>query len=236
MIMKSSLEDIRKKFDDRVEIFSNEEIGQTSAMDSPLVLQIIADTAALTNPNAKTMCDIGCGGGNFTIKILQKLPHLSCTLVDLSKPMLERAQARVKANGGTVEHILQSAIQTADLKHGAYDIIAAGAVLHHLRTKEEWAAVLQKIYNALAEGGTFFYWDLIRHESAEVEIIHRERYKQYLIGAKDEAYQQKVFADIEREDTPETVTFILTQFLKSGFRDVDVIHKNGTFAALMGKK
>jgi tRNA (cmo5U34)-methyltransferase len=205
-------------------------------MDSLLVLQMIADTAALTNPNAKTMCDIGCGGGNFTIKILHKLPNLSCTLVDLSKPMLDRAQERIRAIGGTVECVVQSAIQTAELKRGGYDVIVAGAVLHHLRTKDEWSLVLRKIYDALADGGTFFYWDLINHEREEIDRIQRERYKQYLIGVKGKEYQQKVFADIEQEDTPETVTFILTQFLKSSFRDVDVIHKNGMFAALAGKK
>jgi tRNA (cmo5U34)-methyltransferase len=234
--MKSSLEDIRKKFDNNVEVYSNEEVGQTSAMDSPLVLQMIADIAALTNPKAKTMCDIGCGGGNFTIKILHKLPSLSCTLVDLSKPMLDRAQERVRAAGATVERIVQSAVQTVELHRNHYDIIVAGAVLHHLRTHDEWALVFQKIYNALADGGTFFYWDLIRHESAESECVQRDRYKQYLVGARDETFQQRVFSDIEQEDTPETVTFILPLLLNTGFRNVDVIHKNGMFAALMGKK
>ncbi len=236
MIMKSSLEDIRNKFDKNVEIYSDEEVGQPSAMDSLLVLQMIADTAALTNPHAKRICDIGCGGGNFTIKILHKLPKLSCTLIDLSKPMLDRAQERILAQGATVESAIQSAIQTAELRRNAYDIIVAGAVLHHLRTRDEWLSVFKKIYHALADGGTFFYWDLIRQESAEQERLQRERYKQYLVGVRDEAYQQKVFANIDQEDTPETVTFILTQLIKTGFCEVDVIHKNGTFAALMGKK
>jgi tRNA (cmo5U34)-methyltransferase len=66
--------------------------------------------------------------------------------------------------------------------------------------------------------------------------VQRERYKQYLVGARDEVFQQRVFSDIEQEDTPETVTFILPLLLNTGFHNVDVIHKNGMFAALMGKK
>jgi len=40
--------------------------------------------------------DIGCGAGNYTLKMLTKVANLNCTLVDLSEPMVEKTKSRVK--------------------------------------------------------------------------------------------------------------------------------------------
>jgi tRNA (cmo5U34)-methyltransferase len=105
-----------------------------------------------------------------------------------------------------------------------------------LRSREEWTNVLSKIYSALVPGGTFWYFDLVRHEDPALEKIQWERYRQYLIGLKDEPYQQGVFRQIEKEDTPESATFIFKALFEAGFRNVDIVHKNGPFAALLGIK
>ncbi len=234
--MKSSVEEIREHFDAIVDRFSNEETGQATAIDSALVLQIIADSIAERQPDAAMLCDIGCGAGNFTVKILRRLPRLQCTLIDLSRPMLNRAQERIQSLGGKIVETRQEDIRMSVLEEGRYDIITAAAVLHHLRSREEWSSVLRKIYNALVPGGTFWFFDLVRHEDAVLEKIQWQRYRQYLIGLKDEPYQQGVFSQIEKEDTPESTTFILKAFFDAGFRTVDIVHKNGPFAALLGIK
>src|SRR5438874_8207644 len=96
MTWKSSVQQIRTRFDADVERFSNLETGQSAAMDSPLCLDLIAHSAAATNPNATSLLDVGCGAGNYTLKLLQLLPALDVTLVALSRPMLERAEIRVR--------------------------------------------------------------------------------------------------------------------------------------------
>jgi tRNA (cmo5U34)-methyltransferase len=89
--MKSTVEQIRKRFDQDVERFSNLETGQSATVDAPLTLELIANVAAAITPFATHLLDIGCGAGNYTLKILQHLPNLNITLIDLSKPMLDRA-------------------------------------------------------------------------------------------------------------------------------------------------
>jgi Methyltransferase domain len=86
--MKSTVEQIRQRFDNDVERFSNLETGQSATIDAPLVLDLITAVAAATNPDAKHVLDIGCGAGNYTLKLLQRLSNLDVTLIDLSKPML----------------------------------------------------------------------------------------------------------------------------------------------------
>src|SRR5215813_13638214 len=94
--MKSTVEQIRERFDQDVERFSNLETGQSATVDAPLTLELIASVAAAITPSATHLLDIGCGAGNYTLKILQHLPNLNITLVDLSKPMLDLAFERVR--------------------------------------------------------------------------------------------------------------------------------------------
>src|ERR1039458_8537364 len=95
-IMKFTGDQICERFDNDVERFSNLETGQLSTIDAPLVLELITNAAAAANPHATHILDIGCGAGNYTLKLLQKLHNLSVTLVDLSQPMLERAVQRIR--------------------------------------------------------------------------------------------------------------------------------------------
>src|SRR5881392_4199859 len=94
---KSTVDEIRERFDKDVERFSHLEIGNTAQVDSVLSLELIAESAAATNPNAKNLLDVGCGAGNYSLKVLKRLPALDVTLLDLSQPMLERAQERISA-------------------------------------------------------------------------------------------------------------------------------------------
>ena len=58
--MKSTVEQIRQRFDHDVERFSNLETGQSATVDAPLVLELITQAAAVTNPQATAMLDVGC--------------------------------------------------------------------------------------------------------------------------------------------------------------------------------
>lgn len=85
---KSSVEEIRERFDHDVERFSNLQSGQVSTVDAALSLELITEAAARLTPLATDLLDVGCGAGNYTLKMLSKRPGLHCTLLDLSRPML----------------------------------------------------------------------------------------------------------------------------------------------------
>ena len=90
--MKMSVDEIRERFDTEVERFSNLETGQVATVDAALALELVAEAAAVTTPGAKRLLDVGCGAGNYTLKLLTKLPGLAVTMIDLSRPMLDRAE------------------------------------------------------------------------------------------------------------------------------------------------
>jgi tRNA (cmo5U34)-methyltransferase len=229
--MKSTVEQIRQRFDADVERFSHLETGQTATMDAPLVLELIAQAAAATTPRATWLLDVGCGAGNYSLKLLERLPNMEVTLVDLSRPMLDRAWERVsEATDGNVDTI-QADIRDAELEENQFDVIVAAAVLHHLRTDDEWEAVFSKFYRCLRPGGAVWISDFIEQDIAGVQEVMWRRFGDYLAGLKDATYRDKVFAYIEAEDSPRSVVFQLDMLRKVGFRQVDILHKNGPFAA-----
>src|SRR3954463_15896531 len=128
--MKSSVDDIRRRFDADVERFSNLDTGQSATVDAPLALALVAQAAAVTTPHARHVLDVGCGAGNYTLKLLEQLPNLDVTLIDLSRPMLDRASERVgRATSGRVQAI-QGDIREVELPTQGFDIVLAAAVLH----------------------------------------------------------------------------------------------------------
>lgn len=234
--MKSTVDQIRRRFDADVERFSNLETGQSATVDAPLVLELITRAAAAVSPGARQILDVGCGAGNYTLKLLERLPDCTCTLVDLSRPMLDRAVERVgAATGGTVT-VRQGDIRSLNVGEGRFDVIVAAAVLHHLRTDDEWRAVFAKLYRALRPGGSLWISDLVEHDSPEIQSMMWERYGEYLAGLRDEAYRDHVFAYIEQEDTPRSLMFQLDLLREVGFGRVEILHKNSCFAAFGGIK
>ena len=229
--MKSTADQIRQRFDNDVERFSNLETGQSATIDAPLVLDLITAVAAATNPDATHVLDIGCGAGNYVLKLLQHVPDIDVTLIDLSKPMLDRALQRIGAVSAGNITTLQGDIRAIPLPDRHYSIILAAAVFHHLRADAEWEAVFGKCYAALKPGGSLWVSDLIAHDDPAVQAVMWQRYGAYLTQLKGEAYRDQVFTYIEQEDTPRPLLYQLHLLKQVGFRSVEVLHKHAMFAA-----
>ncbi|GAB5520974.1 MAG: hypothetical protein RhofKO_32250 [Rhodothermales bacterium] len=231
-MQKSTVDEIRARFDADVERFANLDTGQSSAPDAPLMLEVVTEAAAVTTPDAIRLLDIGCGAGNYTLKVLQRLPGLEVTLVDLSQPMLDRATSRIEAAGGTVLQTHAADIRDLTWNDGAFDIILAAMVLHHLRSPEEWAAVLAQCYRALKPGGALWIVDFFLQATPAVDALMWTRYGDYLTAFKGKAYRDYVFAYIEKEDSPAPLMEVVDALRDAEFSTVELLHKNGLFAAL----
>ena len=234
--MKSTVEEIRERFDNDVARFSNVETGQQSTIDAAISLELITEAAKCIAPGATHLLDIGCGAGNYTLKMLDKLPGLSCTLADLSQPMLDKAYERVTAQTGNVVHIYQGDIREIALPENHFDIILAGAVLHHLRDDADWIFVFQKLYTLLKPGGCLMISDLVTQDNESLNNYTWNQYGNYLQNLGGKEYREKVLDYIEKEDSPRSVTYQLNLMQQVGFSKVEILHKNLCFAAFGGIK
>lgn len=229
---KSSIQDIQARFDNDVERFSSVETGQSATIDAPLSMELITQAAVAATPQLQNVLDIGCGAGNNTIKLRSALNRdFDCVLLDLSQPMLDRAQQRVcETNGGKVT-TLQADFRTAALEPDSFDVVLAAAVLHHLRDDDDWKVAFEKIFQLLRPGGSVWITDLVCHEVKAVDELMWKRYGDYLSQLGGEEYREKVFAYIDIEDSPRPLTFQLDLLRSVGFAGIDVLHKNSCFAA-----
>lgn len=233
---KSTTSEIRERFDNDVERFSDLENGQLSTVDAKISLELITEAAKRIVPHAENLLDIGCGAGNYTLMMLSKIPDLKCTLVDLSKPMLDRAFERVSEKTNDNPELCQGDIREVHLKDNHFDIILAGAVLHHLREDEDWELTFKKLYRLLRPGGCLMISDLINQETDTLNTYMWEKYGDYLEKLNGREYRNKVMNYIAKEDSPRSINYQLRLMKTVGFTHVEILHKNLCFGAFAGIK
>ena len=233
---KSTIAEIKERFDNDVERFSNLDTGQLSTIDAKISLELITEASKRIVPNAENLLDIGCGAGNYSLMMLSKVPNLNCTLVDLSKPMLEKAFERVSQGTSENVEILQGDIRDVTLKENHFDIILAGAVLHHLREDNDWETTFSKLYSLLKPGGCLMISDLITQDTELLNNYTWERYGDYLEESGGKDYRKKVLEYVAKEDSPRSMNYQLDLMKKVGFRSVEILHKNMCFGAFCGIK
>jgi len=228
---KATNQEIRERFDKDTERFSNLDTGQQTTIDAPLTMELCTEAAKYANPNATELLDIGCGAGNYTLKMLTKVPNLNCVLNDLSLPMLEKAKERISPQTHGTVTIIQDDMRNLNLLDNHFDIILAADTLHHLRDDEDWELMFNKIYKALKPGGSFWVSDLVSHQSERIKKLFEDKYSSYLETLGGPEYRQKVLDYVHYEDTPRSLNYQLDLLAKVGFQNIDVLHKNSSFAA-----
>src|SRR5690554_1823978 len=189
---KSTVKEIKERFDSDVDRFSSLETGQISTIDAKISLELITEAAKRINPHAENLLDIGCGAGNYSLMMLSKIPNMHCTLVDLSKPMLEKAFERVSQQTNGKVAIMQGDIREVALTANHFDIILAAAVLHHLRDDKDWKTTFEKLFKLLKPGGCLMISDLVSQDTELLNDYIWERYGDYLEGLDGKVYRQKV--------------------------------------------
>lgn len=143
---KCSVEAIRSRFDNDVERFSNLDTAQVSTIDAPLAMELITQAAFSATKPIKQILDIGCGAGNNTLELLQLNPDIECYLLDLSKPMLDRALIRVSKESSKEVHLIHDDFRNTEFDSDFFDVILGAAVFHHLREDADWEQTFQKLY------------------------------------------------------------------------------------------
>jgi len=233
---KSTVAEIRARFDAVVESFSRLDSGQLTAMDAPIILDVVARSAAAhIQPNGEIL-DLGCGAGNFTLRVLKQVSPLDCVLVDLSQPMLDRANERVAAATSGRVKTIQSDMRDLSFPSDSFDLILAGQVLHHLREDAQWEAMFANFHRWLRPGGALFVADLIAYDDPAIQSLMQARYGEHLVSVGGTEMRDKVFAYVDEEDSPRSVKYQFDVLAKAGFTEFDVLHKNALFVAYYTKK
>jgi tRNA (cmo5U34)-methyltransferase len=235
-MVKSSVDEIKQRFDGDVTRFSNLETGQVSVIDAKIALDTGTEAAKRIVSDAKSMLDIGCGAGNWTLRMLQKIPDLNCTLLDISSAMLETARERVsRSTKGTIT-VIKNDMREAGLGEDCFDIIVASASLHHLRGDAEWESVFAKIARSLRKGGCFIISDLVRQNDDRLTALVYEGWERYLEETGGPAFREEIINFSKKEDSPRPVNYLAMLLQKNGWTNIESLHKNMCFATICAVK
>ncbi|MVZ64306.1 methyltransferase domain-containing protein [Sphingobacterium sp. DK4209] len=238
MHKKSTLIEIEERFNKDVARFSNLNTGQATMLDAAFNMELITDCINQIYPNLSSVLDIGCGAGNYDVKLLMQVKsNPNVHLLDLSQPMLDKAKERIDPMTTGEVKTFKGDFRTTKLEEDSYDVIIATAVLHHLRDDHDWETAFRKLHSLLKPGGSIWIFDLIQQENEILqEIIYRQRYGNFLTQLKDEDYRDQVFEYIEQEDSPRSLVYQLQLLERVGFQQVDLLHKNLCMASFVASK
>jgi tRNA (cmo5U34)-methyltransferase len=150
--------------------------------------------------------------------------------------MLDKAKERVSAQTNKMVQTLQGDIRAVELKENHFDIILAGAVLHHLRDDQDWEICFAKLYKLLKPGGCLMISDLITQDTPLLNDYTWERYGDYLESLGGKEYRLKVLDYVAKEDSPRSMNYQLNLMKSVGFTSVEILHKNMCFGAFGGIK
>jgi tRNA (cmo5U34)-methyltransferase len=157
-------------------------------------------------------------------------------LVDLSRPMLERAEHRLKSEAAGSVKTVQSDLRSLSFDPGSFNLILAGQVLHHLREDAEWERMFGRFHQWLRPGGVLFVADFIAFDDPAIQELMMERYGEYLLNLGGAEFRDTVLACCEIEDSPRSTKYQLELLAKVGFNEFDVLHKNALFTAFYARK
>lgn len=191
------------------------------------------------------VCDLGCGDGVLTRRLLERDETIAPVLVDGAQEMLDKARARLGAHAmkaqfirAGFEEIVQGGVALPQV-----DMFISSMAIHHLDTAGK-AGLFRVLYERLISGGMFINIETVLPPTAWLEGMYftfwceEMAIRMRAAGVTDEVPMDVVkrYKDPASTNRPDTVESQMQALRGAGFADVDCYYKNGIFAAFGGRK
>lgn len=165
----------------------------------------------------RSLLDLGCGDGRLAALVLASRPTIErAVIVDLSPPMLERANERFVDEPRVT-------VQQWDLAHsiaplGTFDIVMSGFAIHHLENERK-KSLFREVAGQLQPNGLFANLEVVTSATPELHAAFLK-----LIGR---------IAD-DPEDRLASIESQLVWMREAGMTQVDCLWRWRGFALLAG--
>ncbi len=129
-------------------------IGAMHVVAGPMARKVVAEI----NPgSAKSLLDVGCGSGSYTIAFLQAVPDMRATLFDLPE-VVEMARERLR-NEGLLDRVtlVPGDFHRDEFPEG-HDLALISAIIHS-NSPEENRQLYAKVFRSLDSGGRILIRD-----------------------------------------------------------------------------
>jgi len=120
--------------------------------------------------------ELGCGTGNLSLRLAERLPGASVTLVDGSSEMVALTRSRLAGaseRDSQRHQFITGMFEDLALPARSFDLVVSSISLHHVADK---GALYERIHGLLRMGGRFCFADQIRGEPAANHELNWRRW------------------------------------------------------------
>jgi tRNA (cmo5U34)-methyltransferase len=187
--------------------------------------------------------ELGCGTGNLTLRLAERYPSATITIVDAAPAMTELAARRVgdhsKQRHACAEpqacHPVTARFEELDFAPGSFDLVASCMSLHHVRDK---GALYQSFARWLVAGGALGFGDQFAGATAAIDRINWDMWQAFCRepGHCSPQELQSLIDHAAAHDhyTPVEEHFRLLR--EAGFRALDCVWRNGMYGVLSAER
>lgn len=122
--------------------------------------------------------DLGCSTGTTLLHLSRKLKHARLVGYDNSAPMVEKAQARIKAQGLSTHIDIRQGDLQRDLLLSQASVVTLCWTLQFIRPQLR-AALLSHIYTSLESGGALIVTEKVLTASTQLNRLFIDRYYEF---------------------------------------------------------
>ena len=146
----------------------------------------------------KAALDIACGTGQFTLDLADFFPFAQVTGLDISKPMVERAQANAEQRKSGVEFKFGNAMDLSAYRENQFSLTTFNQAAHHFEKLADVRSVFMELDRVTKPDGLILSTDLVRLNSCAttqryVKLVTSD-YPQRGLAAFAEDFQNSMFA------------------------------------------
>jgi ubiquinone/menaquinone biosynthesis C-methylase UbiE len=163
-------------------------------------------------PAAPRALDVGCGSGNVTSRLLEA--GCIVTAADVARNFLMLCETKF-ASTGRLRTVLLGGDGLQELPDGAFDVVSAYSVLHHV---PDYLRLVAEMVRVLAPGGVLY----VDHESSERVYRADGVYQEFAALAGKSRSALKQF--LTRTQSRRRVVHFLRGVLRPGFHTEGDIH------------
>ena len=188
--------------------------------------------------------DLGCGDGILTEEILSVDRTASATLVDMSAEMLDKAKKRLQGREGInfIESTFQD-LMTSGSDLPEFDLVMSSLAIHHLPMPQK-KELFQFIHSHLRDGGFFVNIDCILPPTDALEQWYLKLWDEWFSKRCSDPVKVKSFVDQiydhhmedQHHKNLDPLWSQLQALEEVGYRDVDVLFKEGVLTIYCGKR
>lgn len=186
---------------------------------------------AAVAPSDGRVLDLGGGTGSLSRAVLDGLPGVRVTLLDVDADMLSEARRRLADAAGRVSFHEGSFLDPLP----AADAVVASLALHHVHDLETKTALYRAICDALPRGGVLVNLDAAVSDGARLNAVMFDRMAARMGDhGITEAEARGHFAAWANEDTYFPLDAELGAMRQAGFDEVECVWRRELCAVICG--